>query len=82
MPRQPRTANTEERPWIGCANLGCNHVFDQRGFGKGIGRPRRFCSDACRQAAYRAIKTTAFSPLNTLEPAVEMPVIGQPAPRL
>jgi hypothetical protein len=53
MPRKPRTANTEERPWIRCANPGCMAVFDERGFGKGMGRPRRFCSDACRQALYR-----------------------------
>ncbi len=59
MPRRPRTASTEERPWIPCANPGCPAVFDARGFGAGVGRPRRFCSNACKQAAHRARRSMA-----------------------
>ena len=30
-----------------------------------LGRPRRFCRNACRQAAYRARKQTALTPMTT-----------------
>jgi hypothetical protein len=65
MPPRPSTASTEERPWTPCANPGRPALFDARGYGTGVGRPRRFCSDACKQAAHRVRHCMADYPQTT-----------------
>lgn len=53
MPRKPRTVSIEDRSWVPCAQPGCPLAFDPRGFQAGVGRPRLYCSDACKIASYR-----------------------------
>lgn len=48
MPRSPRTRHLEEVPVKVCPECGLGAWTDPA-----YGRPRRFCSDACRQADYR-----------------------------
>jgi hypothetical protein len=48
MPRLPRTRHLEEGIWKVCPECGLRAWVDEA-----CGRPRRTCSDACRQAAYR-----------------------------
>jgi len=48
MPKSPRSRHLENHPWMVCPECKLHCWTDQE-----VGRPRRFCSNACRQAAYR-----------------------------